>query len=279
MNLDDTLARLAVNPAAPTDLAAAALELAADEYPDLDRAAYLARLDRLADGVRPRLERLEQQGGDLAERVESLSQFLYHDERFTGNAAGYYQPENSYLNDVLDRRLGIPITLSLVAVEVGKRVGLHIVGVGLPGHFVAKAIQGGEEVLFDPFHGGERLTPDACAHLVEAVAGVQFEPTPESLRATAPGLVLTRMLTNLKAIYCQGGDFARAARVVGRLTQLHPNDLLQQRDLGILLVRSGDAGRGIAPLERYLAGDPCGADAAAVIDCLRTAKKTVATWN
>ena len=273
MNLDDTLARLAVNPAAPTDLAAAALELAADEYPDLDRAAYLDCLDSLADGVRPRLR------GDLAERVESLSQFLYHDERFTGNAGGYYQPQNSYLNDVLDRRLGIPITLSLVAVEVGKRVGLEIVGVGLPGHFVAKAIDGPDEVLFDPFHGGDRLTPDACAHLVEAVAGVQFEPTPESLAATAPAAVLTRMLTNLKAIYCQGGDFARAARVVRRLTQLHPNDLLQQRDFGILLARSGDLGRAIAPLERYLAEDPCGADVAVVLDCLRTARKTVATWN
>src|SRR5438128_2597262 len=161
--LDSLLQQLAQDPAADVDLAEVALLLAADEYPDLDVASYLARLDDLAARLRPQLV------DELAVNIAALSHFLFEDEGFAGNAVDYYDPRNSYFNDVLDRKLGIPITLSMLAMAIGRRVGIDIVGVGLPGHFIAKAIHGSVEVLFDPFHGGQILAPSECETLIESV--------------------------------------------------------------------------------------------------------------
>lgn len=273
MNLDDTLAALAADPCAPVDLARLALAVAADEYPALDAGVYLARLDSLAAALAPRLT------GSLESRVAALSAFLFDEQAFTGNAPRYYDAVNSYLNAVLDRKLGIPLTLSLVAMAVGERCGLTVVGVGLPGHFVAKATDGATEVIFDPFHGGQFLDPDDCACLVEAVAGVAFDPTPANLAAATPGAIVCRLLSNLKAVYANAGDYRRAARVVGRLAQLAPTDLDQRRDLGVLLARAGQSGQAIDSLEAYLAARPDGDDVPAVRAFLREARGRVAAWN
>src|SRR5262249_46587327 len=157
----------------------------------------------------------------------------FHDMGFRGNVQKYYDPRNSYLNLVLDRRTGIPITLSLVAMAVGERSGLRVLGVGLPGHFVVKAVEGGEEILFDPFHGGRRLTVRECENLIEQLTGVPFLATPEALRPVSGAAFLLRMLNNLKAIYLQQGDYARVVQVIGRLRQLEPQDVGLRRDLGI----------------------------------------------
>ena len=183
MNLDAALTLLAHEPAAPLDLAELALALAGDEYPDLDVEAYLGELDAMAREVRPRLR------GGLQARTRLLCRYLFQDMGFHGNADEYYDARNSYLNEVIDRRTGIPITLSAVAMAVGGRAGLEVVGVGLPGHFVAKAVADGEEVLFDPFHGGRLLTPADCERLVEQAAGVAFEATPDALRPAPLGLI------------------------------------------------------------------------------------------
>src|SRR5262245_50935344 len=155
MNLDTALARLASDPRAPLDLAEVALALAADEYPGLDAEAYLAELRGMAHEAEGLLR------GKLEARVAGLCRYLFDGLGFRGDQRDYYDPRNSYLNEVLDRRVGIPITLSAVAMAVGARAGLEVVGVGLPGHFVAKAVErraGGvsppREVIFDPFHGG-----------------------------------------------------------------------------------------------------------------------------
>ncbi len=273
MNLDDTLAALAADPCAAVDMAQLALAVAADEYPALDSRAYLDRLDCLAAILSPRLT------GSLESRVAELTAFLFEEEAFTGNAPRYYDPVNSYLNAVLDRKLGIPLTLSLVAMAVGGRCGLTVVGVGLPGHFVAKATDGATEVIFDPFHGGQPLDPSDCACLVEAVSGLAFDPTPANLAAATPGAIACRMLSNLKAVYANVGDYRRAARVVGRLTQLFPTDLDQRRDLGVLLAQAGQSGQAIDPLETYLAARPDGDDAPAVRAFLKEARGRVAAWN
>src|SRR5262249_9944355 len=146
MDFTSALEQLAADPAAPLDAAEVALLLASDEYPDLDCAAYLDRVDALADVLRPRLP------GNLEERVRHLGQFLFDGQGFVGNAEQYYDPRNSYLNEVIDRRLGIPITLSVLAIAVGQRAGLDVEGVALPGHFIVQASEGEERVLFDPFH-------------------------------------------------------------------------------------------------------------------------------
>src|SRR5204863_175398 len=134
--------------------------------------AYLGDLDAMAHEARSYL------GGNLEARVSGLCRYLFHEMGFHGNVKNYYDPLNSFLNQVLDRRTGLPISLAVVAIAVGRRAGLEVAGVGLPGHFVAKAVQDGQEVLFDPFHGGRRLTPEQCENLVQQVTGEPFQLTP-----------------------------------------------------------------------------------------------------
>jgi regulator of sirC expression with transglutaminase-like and TPR domain len=273
MDLDATLDRLAADPSAPLDPAEVGLALARDEYPELDTEAYLSEIGGMAREARPYLR------GDLESRVRGLCRYLFHDQGFRGNLKDYYDARNSYLNDVLDRRTGIPITLSIVAMAVGGRAGLAVVGVGLPGHFVAKAVEGGREVLFDPFHGGRILTPTDCERLVEHSAGTAFEANRRSLRAVPPGVIVERMLSNLKGIYLAAEDFERSLRVMQRLRQLNPRDLLQRRDLGATFLRAGRPGPAIDHLTAYLDADPTAADAAAVSGLLGEARSEVARWN
>jgi regulator of sirC expression with transglutaminase-like and TPR domain len=146
MKLSSVLGLLAEDPDYPVDLARVALLIAHDAYPRMNPRAYLRRIDRLSATVRPRLR------GSLEARTSALAGFLFDECGFSGNSEHYYDPRNSYLNKVLDRQVGLPITLSLLAIAVGERAGLPVVGVALPGHFVAKAVgPTGDEVLFDPF--------------------------------------------------------------------------------------------------------------------------------
>jgi regulator of sirC expression with transglutaminase-like and TPR domain len=273
MNLDDALTRLGREPAAPLDLAELALHLARDEYPGLDVAAYLGELDGMAHEARRYL------GGSLPAQVTGLCRYLFHEMGFRGNERDYYDPRNSYLNDVLDRRTGIPIALSAVVMAVGTRAGLEIHGVGLPGHFIVKAVRGERQELFDPFHGGRRLTVEDCETLVEQVTGQPFRATRKALAAVPLGAVVTRMLNNLKAVYLKGGDWARAVRVMERLRQLDPADPLQRRDLGTSLLHAGQPGRALDHLSAYLAAVPQAEDAETVRGLLRRARRLLAEWN
>ncbi|MCU0702762.1 MAG: transglutaminase-like domain-containing protein [Fimbriiglobus sp.] len=274
MDIDRTLRELAADPFAPVDLAELNLHLAADHYPNLDVPVYLAQLDELAEEARHRLR------GDLEQRTAAFAEFLFDECGFSGNTDEYYDPRNSFLNEVLDRRLGLPIALSILAIGVGERCGLRVVGVGLPGHFVAKAVSGCEnEVLFDPFHGGRILDEVGVEELIESVTGQPFHAHEDSLAATPPGLVAQRMLNNLKATLLKAGDFSRAARVIRRLMQLMPADPTQRRDLGVSLIRAGQCGPAIQHLTAYLEMAPTAEDAAAARQFLREARKQVAMWN
>jgi regulator of sirC expression with transglutaminase-like and TPR domain len=273
MDLDTTLQSLAVDPSAAPDAAELALALSRDEYPGLDTEAYLNELAGMAKEARSYL------CGDLENRVRGLCRYLFHDQGFRGDQKNYYNPHNSYLNDVLDRRTGIPITLSLVAMAVGLRAGLDVVGVGLPGHFVAKAMADGDEVLFDPFHGGRILTASDCQRLVEQSAGIPFEANARTLRAVPLRVLIERMLTNLKGVYVAGEDLERAIRVMRRLCQIAPGNAIHRRDLGATLLRMGRAGQAIDHLAAYLSASPSSGDAPAVRDLLTQAQSIVARWN
>ena len=273
MNLDAALELLSRDPAAPLEPAELALRLAADAYPALDVDAYLSELAGMAHEAGRYLR------GDLEARVAGLCRYLFHDMGFRGNVQNYHDPRNSYLNQVLDRRTGIPITLSAVAMVVGNRAGLDVSGVGLPGHFVARAADGGREVLFDPFHGGRRLTAEQCGYLVTQVTGTPFEVTPEHLWPISLGMTVLRMLTNLKVVFLRRGDYPRAVRVLERLRQLSPEDPHQQRDLGIALLQGGQPGRAIEHLSAYLGAAPDGTDARDVTQLLTRARGEVARWN
>ncbi len=273
MNLNGMLSILAQTPDPPLDVGELALLLARDEYPSLDVDAYLTELKGMAHEAR------SHQRGSLLQRVKCLCRYLFHELGFHGNQRNYYDARNSYLNEVLDRRIGIPISLSAVAMAVGRRAGLEVFGVGLPGHFIVKATRDGEEILFDPYHGGRRMTPEKCQALVKQVTGLPFEADAEALRPVSLASMATRMLTNLKGVYLRNGDFPRATRTIERLRQLAPHDLLQRRDLGATLYRAGHTGRAIDHLEAYLSASPQAEDAAEVEQMLNRAKAAVALWN
>ena len=273
MNLDDHLNTLALDPDANLDVAEVALCLAQDEYPTLDVEASLGEIDAMAHEARSYVR------GDVEAKLTGLCRYLFHEMGFRGNVQNYYEPGNSYLNIVLERRTGIPISLCAVAMAIGNRAGLEVHGVGLPGHFIAKAVGGGRELLFDPFHGGRRLTRRECETLVEQITKVPFQASAESLRPLPLGPLVQRMLNNLKAIYLGQSDYQRGSRIIGRLRQLDPHNPIHQRDLGACFLQLGQAGKAITHLEAYLDAVPDPGDVADVKKLLQQARRDIARWN
>jgi regulator of sirC expression with transglutaminase-like and TPR domain len=273
LNLDETLALLGRDPDADIDLAEVALRLARDEYPSLDVDGSLAEFDAMA------LEARRYLAGTLSARVQGLCRYLFHEMGFRGNTGDYYDPRNSYLNLVLERRTGIPISLSAITIAVGRRAGLQIVGVGLPGHFIAKAVGEDSEVLIDSYHGGRVLTLTDCENLVRQVARMSFEASPLTLQALPPGLIVQRMLTNLKSIYLGQKDWGRATRVLQRLRQLNPYDAGLRRDLGVCFARHGQPGKAVDHLQAYLEAETEAEDAATVAEILKATLQRLAQWN
>jgi regulator of sirC expression with transglutaminase-like and TPR domain len=268
-------AHLVRQPETAIDLAEATLLIAKEEYPDLDLAAYLARLEDMGAEVR----RLAGPTQDPHRLIAELSEYLFQHLGFRGNADHYYDPKNSFLNEVLDRRIGIPITLSAVYLEVGRRIGLRLHGVGMPGHFLVKYAGPGEEIVIDPFGGGRIVSSVDCQRILDQVfdGKRRFEPTMLAIVGTRQ--ILTRMLTNLKAIYFNDEEYGKALSIVERLLILHPQDACEIRDRGLLscqLRRYADA---IADLERYLRLAPEANDAETIREHLRTLRQRAAALN
>ncbi|HEV8439368.1 MAG TPA: tetratricopeptide repeat protein [Methylomirabilota bacterium] len=277
MDGDPSLAEFArevSRPDADIDLGRAALLIARNEYAELDIEDNLARLAALAEGAKPARETAEP-----VERLHRLREYLFEEQGFTGNSAAYFDPRNSYLNDVLDRRLGIPITLSLVLIEVGRRIGLELEGIGLPGHFVTGARVGGEHVLLDPFNGGAILTGEACAELVGRALGRSIELEAEHFAPVTKRQFLTRMLANLKSIYWRREDWHKMVGIIDRLLVLDPEAGGEWRDRGVAWSSLGDLRRGLADWERYLTEFPNAADHDKVRRELRRVRQKLARLN
>jgi regulator of sirC expression with transglutaminase-like and TPR domain len=258
-------------PDAAIDLARAALAVARLEHPDLDERRELKRLDALAGGVGT--------GRDAGTTLERLRRFLFEEQGFRGNDGEYYDPRNSCLNDVLDRKLGIPITLSVLTMEVGRRVGLDIFGVGLPGHFIVSATVGQRSVLLDPFHGGNVLTPETAADVAARAVGrpVKLEDahwTPCSRRQ-----IVVRMLRNLKTIYARQKDWERALSVIERLLLVDPDAPTHLRDRGTVLVKAGRLWEGAVEWESYLNRYPSAQDAESFRHELRRVRQELGSRN
>jgi regulator of sirC expression with transglutaminase-like and TPR domain len=226
------------------DLAQAALLIACEEYPDLDVSRYLRRVDGLARGV---ASRLDDDPGPLS-AVRALNGLLFDEEGFRGNLEDYYDPRNSFLNDVLDRRTGIPITLSTLYIEVGRRAGLPVEGVGLPGHFVVR-VRG---TLVDPFHGGAVLSEQDCQKRLDRIYGGRLRLDEAMLAACERKTILARTLRNLKAIYTKAGDFVRALGAVELLLRVEPGALEEMRDRGMLHAALDCYALAAGELEEYL---------------------------
>lgn len=274
---DESLSEFGVavqRPEPEIDLAAAALLIARAEYADLDVGAYLRRLDGLAAEARTL-------GGerDPLRCLHRLREFVFEEQGFRGNTEEYYDPRNSFLNDVLDRRLGIPITLSLVLIEVGRRLGLAIHGIGLPAHFIVGLRADRCRVLLDPFNGGAILTPEACEQVVSRVLGRPVTLQEEHFAPVTKGQFLTRMLANLKAIYFKQEAWGKALKVSQRLLLLDPDNACEVRDRGVVHANLGDLQRAAGDWETYLHTNPESPDAEAVRSRLRRVRQALATLN
>jgi regulator of sirC expression with transglutaminase-like and TPR domain len=268
------LAALVSRPDGRLDLARAALTIARWEYPGLQVEAYLERLDGLARGVDG-----SRRSTDPLGRLHRLREYLFVEQGFAGNREDYYDPRNSFLNDVLDRRQGIPITLSLVLIEVGKRLGLAVEGIGLPGHFIAGARLNDSQIFLDPFNGGALLTPESCEKLVGRVLGRKVTLTEEHYAPVSGRQLLGRMLANLKAVYWQRQAWDKVVGVIDRLLVLDPKAAAEWRDRGIAWSNMGEIQRGLADWERYLTEFPNTKDHEAVKGHLRKARQKLAQLN
>ena len=221
--------RIAAAPDDEIDLAEAALLIAAGEYRDLDIGAYLKRLDEMAATLKRRLR------ADIGtmDSIIALNHYLFGELGFAGNTDEYYDPRNSFLNDVLDRKLGIPITLSVVYIEVGRRIGLPLHGMSFPAHFLVKCVLRDGAILLDPYAKGASLGLDDLRQRLEALRnGIELDPaTVRSMLAVASKReILVRMLRNLKGIYLRQGGLGKALAAVDRIIALAPQAADEYRD-------------------------------------------------
>lgn len=252
------------------DLAQAALLIAATEYESLDFDAQRAKLDSMAADVAVRLPAEP----DPLFAVNTLSEYLFDELGFRGNQDDYYDPRNSYVNEVLGRRLGIPITLSVVYVEVGKRLGVPLVGVGMPGHFLVKHRDVGD-LYIDPFSGGILLSEIECADRMRRLGSADLQWDARYLAPVTNREFVARMLRNLKAIYLERGEDHRAVIVLDRLVTLQPQAAYERRDRGVVLFRLGRYAKALEDLESYLASAPNGPDAAEILHLLERIRTLV----
>ena len=246
------------------DLGQAALLIAQEDCPGLEVRPYILRLDQLAESAADVVRGLGQEDGTAA-----LVAHLFSREGFRGNEDHYYDPRNSYLNEVLDRRLGIPITLAIVAMEVARRLHLPLTGVGLPGHFVLRYSAKGE-LLFDPFRGGRRLSLEDCRELVSRVSGEVFPLRPEHLRSATKHEILIRILRNLKSAHMRAEDLPRTLAAVERIMMLDPDDHSEIRERGTILAKMGLTTKALVDLETYIRLEPDAADSEDVWEQVRS---------
>ena len=209
----------------------------------------------------------------------ALAAWLADEMEFRGNADNYYDLRNSLLHEVIERRVGIPITLSVVYMEIARRLGLELRGVGMPGHFIVKCIGDGEELLLDPFNGGRRLSLDNCREMIARMYGDTMAFRAEFLAAVTKRQILTRMLQNLKGIYSNAREYARTLRVIDRILLLNPDSPAEFRDRGLILLGMERYARARADLEAYLRHSPDAADAPKIRERLAQAKQKQARLN
>ena len=239
------------------DLATPALLIARIEYPRLDPRASLELIDAIGEEGRSRVQRLTP-GASLEARVTALASFLFDELGFTGNDLEYNDPRSSCLNEVLERRMGLPITLSMLFLEVARRANIPALGVGFPGHFLVRVPATGDvldldqDLIVDPFNRGALLSPLDCLALLRRHGGDDARFEPSMLAAATKVQILERMLINLKRLYVRFRSYPQARRVTDLLIALDPNAADELRDRGLMASRLGDPSAAIADLERYL---------------------------
>lgn len=244
----------------PIDLGKAALCIALEEYPDLNIDANLQQLDQYAQDI---AEQLPQERYPLRV-IKTVNSYLFETLKFRGNTDNYYDPKNSFLNHVLERRVGIPISLSVLYLELAKRLNFPMVGVGMPGHFLIRPDFEDAGIFVDAFNGGEVLFPEDCERRLSQIYGRPIPLQPEFLEPVSSRKILVRMLTNLKAIYIAQQEISNALAAIERILLLAPDSVLDLRDRGLIYYQSGQAIAASQDLERYLSLRPDAPDASTI---------------
>jgi regulator of sirC expression with transglutaminase-like and TPR domain len=244
-----------------SDLLPAALAIARVEYPSLDTAPYVAAIDHLG---REAAGRIGNVSGGTGAAIAALNEFLYDEEGFSGNRDSYDDPRNSLLNEVIDRRTGIPISLAVIYMEVASRAGLAIAGINFPGHFLLRAGAGmpGEELIIDPFHGGALLSEFDCRQMLRNHVGDEAAFDASLLAPATRHDIIVRMLVNLKRLYVKMRSFPQARFVSTLLLTVDPSAFGELRDRGLLAYHLEDFSSALKDLEEYLRLAPRDTDAA-----------------
>jgi regulator of sirC expression with transglutaminase-like and TPR domain len=251
------------------DLAIAALMIARIEYPKLDAGPYLDRLDALGEEAKLRIAAAIVVPGDAPPRVDpdgyarvmAVNDYLFKELQYVGNEVRYQDPRNSFLNEVIDRRTGIPITLALLYMEVARRAGLHVEGVNFPDHFLlrCRASRGSpysEDLIIDAFHGGALLSEDACRELLRRNDHDEAMFESHLRRRATKQQILARMLVNLKRVYVNMHSFPQARDVTELLLAVDPSATNELRDRGLLAYQLKDFSAALRDLQAYLQRAP-----------------------
>jgi regulator of sirC expression with transglutaminase-like and TPR domain len=258
------------------DLARAALTIARSEYPELEIEAYVARIDELARMAEARVSDV----GDAGQTITALNRTLFDEAGLRGNREDYYDPRNSFLNDVFDRGLGIPITLAVIYMEVARRLGFPLFGVGMPGHFLLKHYDiDGRETLVDCFNGGDIVSPQDCQRRLDEIYSGQMTLRPEFLFAVSRRQILTRILNNLKTVHLSARNFRKALPLVDLVLVIYPRSPEDVKQRALLRYSLGQTSGAAEDLEQYLKMSPDASDADEIRQTALTMRRMLALMN
>jgi regulator of sirC expression with transglutaminase-like and TPR domain len=253
------------------DLAKASLFIAQEEYPELDPYKYINTLDIMGEEVQKRLARSPYP----LTIIKTINQYFFEELNFQGNTNDYYDPCNSFLNDVIDRKTGIPITLSIVYLEIAKRINFPMVGIGMPGHFLIRPDFEGSGIFVDVFNRGEILFEQDCEERLKQIYQQPVKLEAHFLAPASKRQILVRMLTNLKFIYLERQELLKALAVVERILLLVPDNPREWRDEGLLYYQLGEWRKATVSLNMYLIRFPDTEDASTIRNLLEKIKPLI----
>lgn len=253
----------------------ASLTMALEEYPDLDIQRYLRRLDTLA----ARVDVLVGVDRAAINIIEGINEVLFVQEGLRGNSDDYYDPRNSFLNEVLDRRLGIPISLSVVYMEIARRISFSIDGIGFPGHFLVKHVANNRSIVIDPFDRGRIITPNECQELLDKIYKGTVTMNASLLQPMEKRTIITRMLYNLKSIYTQKELYFKAISIIDKILVLNPGMPSELRDRGVLYMQTSLFAKALADLEVYVGSAVAPEDSAYIQNHIKMLRSIVCATN
>lgn len=267
--------RMVTGPEPAFDLARTALLVAAESDPDVDVESQVGILDAWAEELRSRLD----PSWNNLQKLARLRSFAFEELGFRGDRLDYYSPSNSLLHQVIERRRGVPLSLAIVMMELGWRVGIPFEGVGFPGHFLVRLTGEPRDLLLDPYKRGMSVHEEDCRQMLIETTGGMVEFDQRLIASVSKREMIVRMLNNLKGAWLRRGDDEQALSAVDRLLLIDPDDLPETRDRGLLLFRLGRWGQALDCLGRYLEGVPDALDREPMEAHMVTLRQLVAGLN